>query len=154
MSEKHTFRAEIEAVGGGGAYVTIPFDVEAAFGKKRVRVHATFDGEPYRGLLARMGGENHILIILKEIRQKVGKEPGDMVEVTVWEDLEERVVEVPADLLEALRANPQAYGFFEQLAFTHKREYVQWIDEAKREATRRGRIARCVEKLAEGQKLR
>jgi hypothetical protein len=68
MSKAHTFQARIEAAGGGGAYVRIPFDVEAAFGKKRVPVNATIDGEHYRGTLVRMDTPDHILIILKEIR--------------------------------------------------------------------------------------
>jgi hypothetical protein len=154
MSDKQNFRAVIEGGEGGGAFVTVPFDVEEVFGKKRVPVHATFDGEPYRGVLVRMGGESHVLGVVKEIRRKIGKSPGDAVEVTVWEDVEPRVLEVPADFLDALRANPQAHGFFEQLAYSHKREYVQWIDEAKRQATRAGRIARAIDRLDEGMKVR
>jgi bifunctional DNA-binding transcriptional regulator/antitoxin component of YhaV-PrlF toxin-antitoxin module len=154
MSDKQNFRAVIEAGEGGGAFVTVPFDVEEVFGKKRVPVHATFDGEPYRGVLVRMGGESHVLGVVKEIRRKIGKSPGDAVEVTVWEDVEPRVLEVPADFLDALRANPQAHGFFEQLAYSHRREYVQWIDEAKRQATRAGRIARAIDRLDEGMKVR
>lgn len=56
MTEKHSFRAVIEQADGGGAYVSIPFDVEKTFGKKRVPVKATIDGEPYRGSLVRRQG--------------------------------------------------------------------------------------------------
>jgi len=66
-----------------GAYVEIPFDVKAEFGRGRVPVHATFDGEPYDGSLVRMKTPCHILGIRKEIRQKIGKQPGDTVRVTV-----------------------------------------------------------------------
>ena len=68
-----------------GAYVEIPFDVRAAFGKGRVKVHATFDGGPYDGLITRMGTPGPILGIRKEIRRRIGKEPGDWVAVTVRE---------------------------------------------------------------------
>ena len=68
-----------------GAYVEIPFDVREEFGKGRVKVHATFDGEPYDGSLVRMGTPGHILGLRKDIRQKIGKQPGDLVEVTVQE---------------------------------------------------------------------
>ena len=68
MSQKFTFRAIIEDPGGGGAFVRIPFDVEKAFGKKRVPVIASIEGQPYRGTLVRMGEPWHVLIILKEIR--------------------------------------------------------------------------------------
>ncbi len=68
-----------------GAYVEIPFDVNSEFGKGRVPVHATFDGEPYDGSLVRMGTPCHILGVRKDIRAKIGKQPGDTVFVTVKE---------------------------------------------------------------------
>ncbi|OPZ67224.1 MAG: hypothetical protein BWY81_01423 [Firmicutes bacterium ADurb.Bin467] len=67
------------------AYVEVPFDVKAAFGKGRVPVHATFDGEPYDGSLVKMGTPCHILGIRKDIRKKIGKQPGDTVRVTIEE---------------------------------------------------------------------
>lgn len=68
-----------------GAYVEIPFDVKATFGKGRVPVNATFDGVPYQGSLVRMGTPCHIIGIRKEIRKQIGKQPGDMVHVTIEE---------------------------------------------------------------------
>jgi hypothetical protein len=145
--EKRTFSAPIEDAGGGGAYVTIPFDVERVFGKKRVPVNATIDGVPYRGSLVRMGGDSHRLGILKSIRESIGKQPGDMVEIVVEEDMAERVVEVPPDLREALERAPEAGRAFATLAFTHQREYVTWITEAKRAETRERRIAKAIERI-------
>lgn len=58
------------------AYIEIPFDVKAEFGKGRVLVHATFDGEPYDGQVVRMGTPCHIIGIRKDIRQKIGKPGG------------------------------------------------------------------------------
>lgn len=68
-----------------GAYVDFPYDVRAEFGKGRVKVHATFDGEPYDGSLVRMGTPNHIIGIRKEIRARIGKQPGDSVHVVIRE---------------------------------------------------------------------
>lgn len=87
MNEKtFTFDAIIQKVPDiDGAYVEIPFDVKATFGKGRVPVHATFDGEPYSGSLVRMGTPGHILGIRKEIRAKIGKQPGDTVQVALRE---------------------------------------------------------------------
>src|SRR5512138_3103843 len=98
MSKKHTFTATIQNAGGGGAFVEIPFDVEAAFGSKRPKIKAMIEGVPYRGTLVRMGGPNHMLIILKGIREQIGKSFGDEVKVTVEVDDEERVITVPAEL--------------------------------------------------------
>ena len=62
-----------------GAYIEIPFDVKKEFGKGRVPVHATFDGEPYEGSLVRMKTPCHIIGIKKDIRAKIGKQPGDTI---------------------------------------------------------------------------
>ena len=85
-SKVYEFTAEIQKVPDiDGAYVVIPFDVKAEFGRGRVPVNATFDGEPYRGSLVRMGTPSHIIGIRKEIRAKIGKQPGDSVLVTLQE---------------------------------------------------------------------
>ena len=68
-----------------GAYVEFPYDVRAEFGKGRVKVHATFDGQPYDGSLVRMGTPGHSLGVRRDIRAKIGKQPGDVVSVTVQE---------------------------------------------------------------------
>lgn len=68
-----------------GAYVEIPFDVKVTFGKSRVPVHATFDGEPYDGQVVKMGTPCHIIGVRKDIREKIGKQPGDVVKVTLTE---------------------------------------------------------------------
>ncbi len=84
--DQYRFEAEIKKVPDiDGAYVEIPFDVKAAFGKSRVPVHATFDGEPYDGSLVRMKTPCHILGLRKDIRAKIGKQPGDRVHVTLVE---------------------------------------------------------------------
>lgn len=82
----YEFEAEIKKVPGiDGAYIEIPFDVKAEFGKWRVPVTATFDGEPYEGSLVKMKTPCHIIGIRKEIRGKIGKQPGDVVKVTIQE---------------------------------------------------------------------
>jgi len=92
MNEKvYEYDAVIQssASGRGGAYVPFPFDVRAEFGKGRAKVHATFDGEPYDGSVVNMGVKNadgsicYVIGILKDIRNKIGKQPGDSVHVTI-----------------------------------------------------------------------
>jgi len=150
MSEKQVFRAVIENAGGGGAYVSVPFDVEKVFGKKRLPVIATIDGESYRGTLVRMGMPQHVLIVLKEIREKIGKSFGDEVTVELEEDLAPRHVEVPPDLQQALDTEPAAQSNFDKLSYTHKKEYVRWINDAKQEETRIKRIKQTIELLIQG----
>jgi hypothetical protein len=91
--KKYEFDAVIQSaeIGKGGAYIAFPYDVRVEFGKGRVKVHATFDGEPYDGSIVNMGVKNsygsvcYIIGVLKSIRSKTGKQPGDTVRVTVQE---------------------------------------------------------------------
>jgi hypothetical protein len=86
MDGVYEFDAVIHKVEGiDGAYVEIPFDVKREFGRGRVPVAASFDGEAYDGSLVRMGTPGHILGLRKDIRAKIGKQPGDTVHVTIRE---------------------------------------------------------------------
>jgi hypothetical protein len=152
MPKKHTFKATIQNAGGGGAFVEVPFDVEKAFGSKRPKVKALIEGVPYRGLLVRMGGPNHMLIILKGIREQIRKTFGDEIQVSVELDTEERVIEIPKDLIKELKKDKEAKFFFDKLSYTHKREYVNWINEAKKEETRQRRVVKTIAMLKKGKK--
>jgi hypothetical protein len=68
-----------------GAYVEFPYDVRAEFGKGRVKVLATFDSVPYEGSLVRMDMPGHIIGVRKDIRSRIGKQPGELVRVTIEE---------------------------------------------------------------------
>jgi hypothetical protein len=74
-----------------GAYVEFPYDIKEEFGKGRVKIHATFDGESYDGSIVNMGVKNadgttcYIIGIRKDIRGKISKQPGDCINVTIKE---------------------------------------------------------------------
>ncbi|PKP01338.1 MAG: antitermination protein NusB [Bacteroidetes bacterium HGW-Bacteroidetes-6] len=130
------------------AYIEFPFDVQKEFGKKgQVKVKAYFDGFEYRGSLVKMGHPCHIIGLNKQVRDAIGKGPGDEVDVIIVEDTEERIVEVPSDLQAALNTNPEAKAVFEKMSYSHKREYVEAILEAKKPETRISRIAKCIATL-------
>jgi len=152
MTKKQTFTGVIQNAGGGGAFVEIPFDVEAAFGSKRPKIKAMIEGVPYRGLLVRMGGPNHMLIILKGIREQIGKTFGDEIKISVEADVEERVVTLPAELKWVFKSDKVAQSAFEKLSYTHQKEYVKWIEDAKKDETRQSRIVKTIEMLKNGKK--
>ena len=92
MKKSIAFEAEIKKVPDiDGAYVEIPFDTREEVGKGRVKVHATFDGVGYDGSIVNIGIKHddgsicYILGLRKDIRAKIGKQPGDSVKVTVIE---------------------------------------------------------------------
>lgn len=137
----------------GSAYVTIPFDVEQVYGTKgQIKVKATFDGHPYRGSIANMGTGGHILGVSKAIRTAIGKTHGDSVKVVLEKDTEPRTVVVPEDLKQTFKKQPKAEEFFESLSFTNRKEYVRWIEGARKQATRSSRLQKSIRMLLDGVK--
>jgi len=143
-----TFRAPVRSSdrGSGGHLVEVPpAVVEALGGKGRIRVTATFDGVPYRGSIVRMRG-----VAVLGVQKAIMAEVGDSLTVVVRNDEAPREVEVPDDLAEALARNDPARTAFEGLSFSHKREYVEAINEAKRPETRARRVERTIQALIDG----
>ena len=150
--KKYQFKAKIIAGVGGGAGVEFPHDVEKEFGTRgNVPVQATFDGVLYKGSLMNCGMQHHTLGVLKGVRERIGKGPGDTVDVVVWKDDEVRTVAVPAEF-EKLLKREKLWAGFEKLSYTHRKEYVCWITEAKKEETRLSRMAKAVAMLQKGVK--
>ena len=139
-----TFDAKIQRTDGGGAFVSFPFDVENLFGVKgRVPVRVSFDGIPYRGSMVKMGSEKHLLLILKEIRETLGKDRGDKVHVTVELDDLPRVVVLAPDIDKAYKKGG-VLDIYRSLSYSHQREYTLWIDDTKNPETRRKRIDKSI----------
>jgi hypothetical protein len=140
-------------VPGSSAFVPFPFDVEHLFGTRgRVPVSATFDGIRYRGSLVTYG-DGHMILVLGEIRARLGKDAGDTVAVTIELDTEPRVVELDDDIVAAWTHAGVLDGFRAQ-SYSHQREYALWIAEAKRAQTRATRITKAAAMIAEGRKLK
>jgi len=146
----YKFKAKIEVGDGGGAFVLFPFDTEAEFATRgNVPVKATLGGVLYTGSLMACGGPHHMLGVLKAIREKTGKGPGDMIDIEVWKNEEQRAVEVPV-AFERLMKKEGLLAFFDGLSFTHRKEYCRWISEAKKEETRLKRLEKAIEMLRKG----
>jgi uncharacterized protein YdeI (YjbR/CyaY-like superfamily) len=86
----------------------------------------------------------------RSVRDATGVNAGDRVAVSMELDTEPRTVSVPGDLRDALAAEPDAKNAFAALSFTHRWEYVEWVEEAKLPETRARRIAGTVERVLEG----
>ena len=145
------FTAVLQDVGRGGRWVVVPFDGKEEFGQARAPVKGTINGTPFRSRLAVYNGVTY-LGLRKEIREAAGIEVGDEVDVVVDRDDEAREVDVPPALVEALERDPRARDAFDSLAFTHRKEYADWIAEAKRDDTRERRVATAVAMLRGGTK--
>ncbi len=129
-------------------FIEFPYDVEKEFGTRgQVKIRVRFDGVEYRGSLAKMGHQCHLIGVTQAVRKKINKQPGDMVHVILQRDDQPRVVDIPADFEEVLSANPDIAAFFETLSYTNRKEYARWIAEAKKEETRQRRLNKAVEML-------
>jgi hypothetical protein len=138
------FEATIEAAGGGGARIELPFDPKAQFGRARAPIRGTVNGVPFRSTVAIYAGRAY-LGVRKDLRAAAGADIGDSVSVVVELDEEPREVTMPPELAPAAEE-------FAQLSYTHQREYARWIEEAKREETRARRVERAIELLRAGVK--
>jgi hypothetical protein len=135
-----------------GGFVVVPFDVQAAFGAKRIKVKATFDGVAYRGSIVRMEGA-FVIGVTQAIRGQIGKQPGDTINVTVERDDEPRTVELPDTLRAALEADTEAAQAFQALSYTRRKEYAAWVAQAKTEATTQRRLEKMLAELHERKSL-
>lgn len=148
--KRYKFTAKIESGDGGGAYILFPYDTEKEFATKgKVAVKATFNGVPYSGSLIKYGQPQHMLGLLKSIREQIGKGSGDTIEVILWKDDEPRVVEIPPAFKAAMN-KAGVLATFETLSYTHRKEYCRWITDAKKEETRVARTAKALEMLKKG----
>jgi hypothetical protein len=152
VSDVHLFRAELAAARGGGAMFGVPAAVAAALGPgKRPPVRVTVGGHTFRTRIAVYGGEA-LVGVSKANRAAAGVDVGDSFEVEIASDTEARDVVVPDDLAAALAEDQAAGEAFAALSFTHRREYVQWVEEAKRPETRARRVAGTVERVGSGER--
>jgi hypothetical protein len=138
-----------------GAYIRFPYDTNEVFGSKGIiKVIATFDGYEYRGILANMGMDCHIIGITKAIRAEIGKAPGDEIEVTIKKDTGSRLKDIPEDLNNALQANHAAKVFFGTLTDSQKNKFITHITSAKKKETADARLQKVIEMLNNEEKMK
>jgi hypothetical protein len=142
-----TFKTRLQQAEGMNATgIEIPPPVIEALGAgKRPKVAVTVNGYTYRSTVAVMGGR-YLVGVAAEHREAAGLKAGEQITVTLELDTAPRVVEVPDDLAAALK-KAKLTAAFDKLSYSHRKEHVRAINEAKAAETRQRRIARCVEML-------
>jgi hypothetical protein len=151
--EKLRFKVTIQGREVGAVAAIIPpGDLVATFGARgRVPVRGTINGFPYRSSLMPYDGV-HMMPVNKALREGAGAGPGDIVEVVMERDVEERTVEAPPQLKKELAKSKTAQANWEKMSFTNKKEMANCIREAKQEETRVRRLAKVVGILKSGEK--
>jgi Bacteriocin-protection, YdeI or OmpD-Associated/Domain of unknown function (DUF1905) len=147
-------QSRVELGGKTATGIAVPDEVVEALGAgKRPAVTVTIGDHSYRTTVATMG-DRFFVPLNAANRDAAGVQAGDEVEVVIELDNAPREVELPDDVRAALARDPLAQRFFHQLSFTHRKEWVRWIAEAKRDETRTARVARMLEALRAGKRSR
>ncbi len=139
---------------GAWTFLNVPFNVQETFGiKGRVSVKGTVNGTPFRSSLMPHGDGSHFLVVNKDIQRVAKAGPGDTVCVELELDTTRRTVDVPEDLASALSGG-EVQTNFDKMSYSHKKEYVDWIESAKKSETRARRIEKAVSMIKESKRLK
>ncbi|HOY31119.1 MAG TPA: YdeI/OmpD-associated family protein [Bacteroidales bacterium] len=143
----YQFEAQLKKGSGfnGWIYVDIPVVVSCNFRKNgRIKVAGTIDAQNFRTSLLPKGDGTYFLFVSLPIQRKAGKTAGDFVHIEFEEDLQPRIVDVPGDITDALMQSPEALATFTHFSYSHKKEITEWINDAKKDETRKRRIVKMV----------
>jgi hypothetical protein len=153
-SQRQEFDIDLKLGDGNGYSFVVPFDVPQIYGSKgQVKVKVWIDGVEYRTSVAPIGGGKHYMVVPKPIREAIGKLDGGTIHVAMEPDNEVRTVDVPEDFAAAMSRLAGVRATFDKLSFTNQKEYVRWIEDAKKSETRTNRISKSVEMISKGKKV-
>ncbi|MGC1381424.1 MAG: YdeI/OmpD-associated family protein [Candidatus Baltobacteraceae bacterium] len=141
------FKAKLQSanVRGTTTYVAIPESAMRAFGgRRRVPVVATIGGHRFRTTISDMGF-GPCIGVRTSVREAAGVRAGDRVDVALELDLQERTVDVPEEVAAAMSVAQRR--LFDDLSYSHRKEYVEWILGAKKPETRERRIRKMLARL-------
>ncbi len=141
------FKAKLGGA-AGALFFEVPFDAKKEFGKARAPVKVRVNGHGYRSTISVYGGRYYVPV-RKDRRAAAGVQVGDVVDVTLALDVEVREVAVPPDLAASLAKNRRARAAWEKLSYSHRKEHVDAIVQAKRAETRARRVEKTLEMLLE-----
>ncbi|MGA7926484.1 MAG: YdeI/OmpD-associated family protein [Candidatus Sulfotelmatobacter sp.] len=129
------------------AAFTLPFDTREVWGKVKVPVRVTINGYTWRSTVGNRGGIQYV-VVDAAARRGAGVRAGDFVTIALEPDAEKREINIPPSLQKALGA--KLTQKLNRLSFTHKKEFIVWYSEAKKEDTRARRVAKMKQMLSTG----
>jgi hypothetical protein len=150
---QHKFKVKlIGEPGKSTAALKPPFDVVEVFHTKaRVPVKGTINGFPFRSSLMNMGA-GHMMAVNAQLRAGGNCKGGDTVDVVMELDEEESKVVLPASLKKIIASDPRTKESWSKLSFTHQKEWMRAIEDAKRPETKEKRVAAMMDALRENQR--
>lgn len=151
MATKKRFRVLLEKDPNSEVTgIVIPFDVQKTFGSRaRVPVRGAINGFEFRSSIFPTSDGHHYMVVNKQMREGAGVRGGEMITVEMERDDAPRIITPPEDFEKALRKNKDAREAWEKLSYSHRKEYVKAIEEAKKPETRARRIEKAIEQVAQ-----
>jgi hypothetical protein len=129
----------------GWAYVDIPAVVSGKLKKKgRIPVSGSVDNETFRTSILPKGDGTHYLFVSQPLQKKIRKTTGDFICVKFEEDIQPRTVDMPDDIIQAFSVSRKALATFTNFSYSHKKELMEWINDAKKSETRERRIVKAI----------
>jgi hypothetical protein len=153
---KVSFRSKLirPDVAGAWTFALVPTaSAESAGFRARLRVKGTIDGAPFRSSLMPRGRGEVFVVVNAEMRERIGKSPGETVALDLELDVRPVVVKVHPALRRALDLDPKAKEIFDRFTASQRLAYIHWIADAKQESTRDRRVAAATSKIRQGEKL-
>jgi hypothetical protein len=142
----HSFDSVVEQTGRTATSLEIPLDVRDLFGNPHPPIKVTINSHTYRATPAVYGGRYYVSLS-RTNREAARVSAGDQIKVTIQEDAEPRKIEAPPDLAAALDDDDEARDFWDRLSYSHRREYVEWLEDSKRDATRANRVHKAIQAM-------
>ena len=135
-------------------FVTLPGEASKKLPSRgMVSVEGTFNGVAFGAMLEPDGKGGHWLKVSRALRESAGAEAGDMVSLEIAPAAREPEPRLPADLRKALAfAHPSARVTWSDITPAARRDWIQWIESARREETRLKRISSACNMLAKGKR--
>jgi hypothetical protein len=148
------FRPVVTAKAVSWTFLTLPKEASAKLPSRGMTsVEGTFNGMDFRATLEPDGQGGHWLKVDRKMREAAGAEAGDVVTLEIAPVAEVPEPRVPAGLRKALAAaHPKVRAVWSDITPIARRDWVQWIESAKREETRLKRIERACNMLAKGKR--
>jgi Bacteriocin-protection, YdeI or OmpD-Associated/Domain of unknown function (DUF1905) len=151
-----TFETKLVRPEGVGTWTFASISKELA-NQAQLRARMRVKGDDRRfpiQVVSKPAGDGDVFIVVnKELRDKIGKGSGEVVEMTVGRDTSAVVVSIPADVKKALSQNAKAETSFRKMAPSHRKAYVQWIEQAKKAETRESRLKKAIDMLLQGKTM-
>jgi hypothetical protein len=148
------FRPVATAKAVAWTFLILPKEASAQLPSRGVTsVEGTFNALPFRATLQPDGQGGHWLKVGRKLREAAGAKAGDIVSLEIAPAAEEPEPRVPADLRKALAAaQPKTRAVWSEITPVARRDWIHWIESAKREEMRLKRIESACDMLAKGKR--